>query len=996
MKLTLHFKTFCLLTISLCHLVYTLDCPPKVYVELGTEGIISCQTLNNGDVYWYKGNLTTTSPIVILENGQKEISHERSPYDIDDEGSLIIKNLEEQYCGLYSVVNFYDNDKHDTGQVKVEIAVKPHTMCPVISGCNDCNHCVLTKPDMGNISCSLGWTRPQLHLNIITDSKNRINVIRNVSVETYDPLSDTWNATTTIEYSEWYDCTSPLHLRCITRNEHPFELSNGVAHLEPGLCPTTRDTPFLEETGGMHIPIVVIGLSVASVVVLVTVALGLVFFKRRAFQQQPLTASKEDHQMESQPFVEDSSKVKGTEKLIAHLEGFYRKFTSFDSLLNEEEISPDALLKGIKFSFTENYTDSPTIISSEDLLTQFFLKKTTFVLITDNDFERESFIKYVCSRSLYKKPVQEIIFCFNCSELFSETSITDTIFLKMKLGSEFTTAAVEEVLKRDRCLILLDGVDDLKITTTNSNNKRALNKIFKSSYCFENFQNLRCVVLSNSRSNWKNVVPQSSCVVKFHHPSPDNVAQLVSDILRFYGKSPEKINDSSNESIKENVKDGNDELSKTEKSSNENISQQAKLIGQQIVKETNMLKEFDLSPLFTVLVFHAMISEISKKSVKIQDFYLCRRSYLARIILLCLEFLYSQTNKQRSEFNNLKTKLGNASCPNELGGTQFSIKSKLKSKFKEDELQKIIGESDCETVFKIGLLKFQKLRDESGEVDTKRVGNSVPHNVIVFCHDYIQEYIVAKIILSDEEKLKQFLSSSFWYKDRQMMRVLQMIYGIKVKYRAQLLKMLKEANKWDILIDCLFESENTEDVKTLKPTGAGIFFDEEYTVKITHLDEPYHMMAVSRFCKSLSDYKINLNALFLKGECDIQLLRQLKMPKVKSLVIDGMDLNNETDFLSILKRAFLEKLVTDYIRFMDCDLPDQLSTEGTELMLPIISKFKAVRFLVYRTSSAKVESTAGGSFSRFDELNLKTGSWEKVTRKQFFGVSVKKTFDEDV
>ncbi|KAJ8032683.1 hypothetical protein HOLleu_26275 [Holothuria leucospilota] len=211
-----------------------MDCPQAVYVELGKDGIINCRILNNGDVYWYKGNSTKTSPIIRLENGQKEIPQESSPYDIDKEGSLVIKNMEEKYYGLYSVVNFYANDKLDTGQIRVQIAVKPRTLCPVIAGCKDCNHCDLTEPETGNISCSIGGVRPQIHLNIVTDSENRINVIRNVSKQTYNTVTGTWNTTTFVEYYEWYDCTSPLHLRCVAGNEHPFELTDSVARIISG------------------------------------------------------------------------------------------------------------------------------------------------------------------------------------------------------------------------------------------------------------------------------------------------------------------------------------------------------------------------------------------------------------------------------------------------------------------------------------------------------------------------------------------------------------------------------------------------------------------------------------------------------------------------------------------------------------------------------------------------------------------------------------------
>ncbi|KAJ8039355.1 hypothetical protein HOLleu_17041 [Holothuria leucospilota] len=225
-----------------------MDCPAKVYVELGKDGIINCQILNNGDVYWYKGNSTKTSPIVRLENGQKKISQESGRYDIDEEGSLIIKKIEEQNYGFYSVVNFHANDKHETDQIKVEIAVKPQT-CPVIAGCNDCNQCVLSEPKEGNISCSITGIRPLVHLSIVIDSRSNVQVTRSVSKETYDPMTDTWNTTATIEYSESYDCTSLLQLRCVTENEDPLQFSDSVANITSGnflkFCTVTSGVRFL-------------------------------------------------------------------------------------------------------------------------------------------------------------------------------------------------------------------------------------------------------------------------------------------------------------------------------------------------------------------------------------------------------------------------------------------------------------------------------------------------------------------------------------------------------------------------------------------------------------------------------------------------------------------------------------------------------------------------------------------------------------------------------
>ncbi|KAJ8039327.1 hypothetical protein HOLleu_17005 [Holothuria leucospilota] len=212
----------------------TLDCPPKVYAEFMKDVIIDCKISDVGNVYWYKGNSTKTSPIVKLQDGRMYTFQGHGHYDINENGSLVVVDLEEEHFGVYSVVHFYSNSKSETDQIQLEIAVKPRVACPSINGCFNCSdECTLLVKTTDILTCSIIRALPAVDIKILVNSGSGIRVLRNASNKTFDPVTGTWNTTSVIEY-EWHDCSLSTLITCATRDLQAFELSDRIVTIQSG------------------------------------------------------------------------------------------------------------------------------------------------------------------------------------------------------------------------------------------------------------------------------------------------------------------------------------------------------------------------------------------------------------------------------------------------------------------------------------------------------------------------------------------------------------------------------------------------------------------------------------------------------------------------------------------------------------------------------------------------------------------------------------------
>lgn len=957
-----------------------MDCPSTVYVELGKNGIINCKILNNGDVYWYKGNSTKTSPIVRLENGEKKISQENNRYDIDEEGSLVIKKIEEQNYGLYSVVNFYASDKHDTDQIKVEIAVKPQTMCPIIAGCNDCNHCLLTESKTGNISCSIRGTRPQVHLNIVTE--NWINVIRNISEETYDPVTDTWNTAATIQLSEWYDCRSPLHLRCVTENTHPFELSDSVAHVISDSCRTTTQisgdqTPLAEDTKRIYAFAIAITIGVIFVVIGLVLSIVLCRKSETSRKRKP---SKRDMEKQEQSLklLQKANIPADFQPLMDALKNTYSDFEGFTCTPNGELISIDYVFQEINFTLTKA-DNSPETISSSQMMEKLFGKERSFVFIDDGEYGRKAFMQCVCAGLSAENLDENIILYVNLKGLDRNVTIADAIGTQMNLDGKLSPDVIRNILSTQKCLFVFHEVHELNQSHEGESSLRSedqqpgemtINDVLTASHRFEGYRKARRLFISNNKINVISFTERHT-YIRIAPFSDENVKLYVRRIFKCYQNLNATNSSKSSKKTEEAVDDENQDVSSVIAHTD------GEEVTNLILDKENIIRQMNMCPSSLILLIHLLISDISKKVINNITFYINRRSYLTRLILDCLRFQYFPNQAKCKNVDHLMLELGQSSFEDSLEDNSFTETCNFISKCTRSALETKTSKDVFATAFTMGLLKLVTKRDCVKAV-TDNASYPSLDDLVQFRHNYIQEYFAAQAITSNKAVYERFLNSKGLKEDERMKRVLQFMHSTERKKRQKLLERLVEKENWNNLIDCLFECENDEDYKMIKSALSPLSpLSGKYTVNIIDMDKPYHGMAVSRFCKNLANHNVSLEALTFRRPCEFQYFSKLEIPVVNLLVFFEIDFQQGNNFIAFVKKA-CEMKVKGKIQFVKCKCPEEITKE----------EMQEIADLIQNSSNApkilRTESVIANTYEKFEifsnvkweKLNLESGCWE--------------------
>ncbi|KAJ8039356.1 hypothetical protein HOLleu_17043 [Holothuria leucospilota] len=131
-----------------------------------------------------------------------------------------------------------------------------------------------------------------------------------------------------------------------------------------------------------------------------------------------------------------------------------------------------------------------------------------------------------------------------------------------------------------------------------------------------------------------------------------------------------------------------------------------------------------------------------------------------------------------------------------------------------------------------------------------------------------------------------------------------------------------EAENWDIIIDCLFESEDEANFKAIHSELCP--FTKEFSVNIKNMDQHYHRMAVTKFCKYLTKNKIPLSSLTFWKSCKLEDFSQLQIHSVNFLAFIEIDFKDESDFTFFVQRACRLNVLKS-VQFVKCQCPEKVS-----------------------------------------------------------------------
>ncbi|KAJ8039328.1 hypothetical protein HOLleu_17007 [Holothuria leucospilota] len=863
-------------------LVIPLHCPSITFIEPSQDAVIDCKILEGHDVYWYKGRIPGRNLIAKLERGKVEIIQDKQHYGLNEYGSLIVKDVKDELYGFYSVLVYDPDYAHSTNTIELRFAVKPPTNCPIFNSCMKCHGCNLTGSS-GSSSCSLTKTRPVVDTEVFVEYNDGYSVVFKKQEQIHDPVTDTWNTTSVVQY-DTHSCGASILFRCVSKDGHPFNLSESFVNVQSASCDTTiKDSTF--PMYGIWTVIAVLALGV----------LGLAFVVRKKVLSSSPNESNEAFKMSHLTEMIDR-RNDAVHRLVEGLVDEYEAYRFSNCLPNGQSISKDAIFTGIYFVLSDDNDHNEDMSSGPYLIKQFFEEIYRVVLVVGDEFLTKALLYYASSRLVRRNTDQEIIFILDLEGLNRKMCLADAIVSKLKLDGKITIHEVKDILENCRCLVVVKGVEGLtideeEIEKSNDSNKKdelTIEDLLKNLHCLLNYRKLRCLVLAKTGGYWKNIISNQYIRAQIDKFIPQNLKRCVSDIFKYYNTLSESI---------DKTPQGDDE---------ENYKNEAECLIEYVFDVNNIIEKIGLSQSMLILFFHIVVSDImqNKSRIKLSEVCLYRRSYLIETILYCFEFQYPNSSDHTATFNELKMVLGRAGLPQGGKNNPFTKASTLTSEFSVRTIQDERPSINLKDALLIGFLKSSNEHDVTSE-----------ECAVSLCDNVIQEHLTALVITS-ENLLNNLLKSLCWSENERMRQVLQLIYGNTPGSRQQIVEKLLKEKKWNILIDCLFESDNERDFEMITAKNGTV-----HEVKVSELDRHSHRLAVSRFCKILATNKVRLRELSFKGYWSREWFMQLKIPQVEKVAFIQMDFSHQKDYNDALQFCAKHNVKLHNFSFPGCDLP---------------------------------------------------------------------------
>lgn len=271
------------------------------------------------------------------------------------------------------------------------------------------------------------------------------------------------------------------------------------------------------------------------------------------------------------------------------------------------------------------------------------------------------------------------------------------------------------------------------------------------------------------------------------------------------------------------------------------------------LKDNDLIRNFRDCPLFLCMFIHILASGKTYSAEYDIKININKFSSLVEGVVSCLVVKYRETlddSNKNEELNKIETQLGKVSLPEDKG--------KIPLSWELNELEKLIGKNHLNIAVQIGFLRLT-----SGNITNARFNTL---NNVTFVHPCVQDFLIAKFIVDIHSKqLPRLLQMLLGTSDREKVaRVLNFVCGKSkdTELISEILQFIVNEKLWNVLIDCLHEVRDDEDVKVLiteKIKSAIITKD----VDIDILEGRYHQNAVLEFCNLCQVNKVSFQRLFL-------------------------------------------------------------------------------------------------------------------------------------
>lgn len=100
-----------------------IQCQTHSWAEVGRPFVLPCDAVrSNYDIYLYKGNNTSTEPILARENGTVSGSEYRKrDLELTTNGSIQIVNVEIKHEGAYTLLAFSETHESSTSTTRLTV-----------------------------------------------------------------------------------------------------------------------------------------------------------------------------------------------------------------------------------------------------------------------------------------------------------------------------------------------------------------------------------------------------------------------------------------------------------------------------------------------------------------------------------------------------------------------------------------------------------------------------------------------------------------------------------------------------------------------------------------------------------------------------------------------------------------------------------------------------------------------------------------------------------
>ncbi|PIK41275.1 hypothetical protein BSL78_21870 [Apostichopus japonicus] len=201
--------------------------------------------------------------------------------------------------------------------------------------------------------------------------------------------------------------------------------------------------------------------------------------------------------------------------------------------------------------------------------------------------------------------------------------------------------------------------------------------------------------------------------------------------------------------------------------------------------------------------------------------------------------------------------------------------------------------------------------------------------------------------------------------------MLRFICGISRK-RIEALKELLTNGCWNTLADCMFESENVEDIldkelkaESVKPSTLLQNYTSDSKMKVVRLDERYHQNAFKLFMGKCLCSNLHFESISIGAECTLKFLLSLTLPMVDTFELRNISYVNTKSSQTVGKIISwaIRTNVNNRIRFLKGNVPEKIEPQWLE------------------RCKITIAYNADGSDRENDHiLDLGSGTWKKPTR----------------